>query len=933
MKKWILISMAVVSILTGFLLEPFVSDVKMDNLIDYSMDYNNNFYFLRSNKDSDYYLIKTKSNGSRIFSKVLENPSNGDYRTYKQLDTDANGYVYVLYEDREVTESTDGFTTIGGIKRETIVAYSSSGALVKNIADVDLSQEDKLPSEPYIYKIQAINNKLDIICRKGNTYEVLTADVSEDKKPEVQQTFEISRDIASDSDLISEMAVTSNGKVAFSMSNGSVFAMNSDNGFVDITPNTGKKILAADISIDESDNIFFTDTINNDYYRLDISTLGLNIIYNQNSVVDNRKNIRFKDLKNIYTSKDGQYFAKYKNADNDKYVYFGSNQGFINNISQSIFPMRILIFFTISIFIFGILYLILILTLRFKDKITVNKKIMLSLVPLYIISMLILMAEVINISIDSYDNYLRGEQEISSHIMLDNIDKTLYSVLDPVSDYLGDKYKILDRQISSGFSDAQNTGNKPSQYVTFYKMREDKLYTFAAIGYFDNNSKIDFKSGTSLAKPIEYTYTKEVSDRYYQIWNSMLSNNYERESSLYSVQDNYGQWICVLEPIRDKSGNIIGMIQTGIDRVSNRDRYYLMIITLIISSFLGISAIVFVGYSMLIKHILKPLKEINKSVVEIGEGRWNTKLNIQSKDEFLDIGRAFNIMTDRMNQYISNLVILNKEYIRFVPLELMHLLGKKQITDITLNDRNIINANIVHVIFDKEYHKVYKGISEDKYFDMINGNFDLLFKVVENNDGVIQWFDSRGMLVLFPNRSEDAVKASMQFKEVFAGQDFGKYMKVLLGKGKAIIGITGNEKRCSINVISDEIMNMDYLAKHLSETNVKHFALEPIIKSLSKDNSYNYRFIGQIKHISKNESIKLYEFIDNTSLYDKNLFISTKPLFEKAVETYIDGNIVEARKLFASVLRINEEDKLSMYYLSLCDKYINQNLKDWNGYL
>lgn len=930
MKRWSVAIFAVVSVILAIFIEPLTSDINMRNLVDYSMDMNNNFYFINSDKNTSYFLKKSDSKGNQKFSKQLLAPNNGDERIYKRLDTDTQGNVYVLFEDREKIEIPDSMPKIGKIKSEKVSVYSSNGDFLKDIASVDFTNSETLPDNPYIYKIQVINQQLTIICRKGNTYEILEATLLEDKKPETKQIFEIRPDL---SNVVSDISISSNGIAVIATRSGELLVMNNEKKFVDVTPEIENDIIATDLSVDLNNNIYFTEMMSGDFYRLNAASSKLDLIYNKDTVIDKKRDIKFKDLTYVYSSKDGQYFAKNKDFLNDKYAFFGEQEHFINDITENVFPNRILKFILISGVAFGLIFLIFKLIEKFQKKMTINAKIMVSFMPLYALAMLLLMSVVIKISITSYDDYLRGEQDISVHVILDEVDKLLFKKLDPIKDYLSNDYNIVDKQVRDGLSQAQNVGNRPSQYVLAYKMKDNKIYPFMGNGYFSNREEIEFRDGNLLARPVEYLEAQKDADLYYKIWGELSSRKTEKDSAMYTVEDNYGEWISVFKPIRDENNNLIGMLQGGIDKQENRNKFYVMTISLIVLLFIGVSVVIFILYFIIIKLTLKPLKEINRCVNAIGEGRWNTKLNIKSKDEFADIGKAFNIMTDRMNQYISNLVILNREYIKFIPMELCYLLGKKQITDIKLNDKNEIKINVLYVTFDKGYQETYREMAEEKYFTILNKNFDLLFNVVENNNGIIQWFDGLGMVALFNKSSEDAIKTSMQFKEVLADNPLGKYMKMLLSTGSAIIGVIGNEKRYSITVVSDEIMHMNYLSKTINKANINHFALEPIIKELGCSTKYNYRLIGQIKHILNNTPIRLYEFIDNTNQYEKNLYISTRSLFENAVETYISGNIPDARKLFANVLKINEEDKLAMYYLVLCDRTSGKDLKDWNGYM
>ena len=65
--------------------------------------------------------------------------------------------------------------------------------------------------------------------------------------------------------------------------------------------------------------------------------------------------------------------------------------------------------------------------------------------------------------------------------------------------------------------------------------------------------------------------------------------------------------------------------------------------------------------------------------------------------------------------------------------------------------------------------------NEDKLFDEINNAHNVIFKIVENNNGVVQSFNGLEMVVLFPENAVDALKASIQLKESNINEIIKKY--------------------------------------------------------------------------------------------------------------------------------------------------------------
>ena len=67
--------------------------------------------------------------------------------------------------------------------------------------------------------------------------------------------------------------------------------------------------------------------------------------------------------------------------------------------------------------------------------------------------------------------------------------------------------------------------------------------------------------------------------------------------------------------------------------------------------------------------------------------------------------------------------------------------------------------------------------------------------------------------------------------------------------------------------------------------------------------------------------------------------MSTKEMFEKGVKEYILNNMEMARSIFTDVLRVNENDKVAVYYLMKCEEHLGRlggasnSKKGFNGYI
>ena len=247
--------------------------------------------------------------------------------------------------------------------------------------------------------------------------------------------------------------------------------------------------------------------------------------------------------------------------------------------------------------------------------------------------------------------------------------------------------------------------------------------------------------------------------------------------------------------------------------------------------------------------------------------------------------------------------------------------------------------NIIYVTFNLSYRGSYGFESEDQLFEALNRTYSEIFKVVENNNGVVQSFDGLDAVMLFPEGAKDAFNASIQFKEVNIPKLVKKHINITLGSGDILVGVSGNKDRRGVIVVSDEIMQMFNMDTCLHAIGVNHVATRSIIENLGENHPYQYRFIGMMGNITGEGHTDVFEIIDISKKYRKDLYITTKEIFEQGVKNYISGNFEEARTMFADVLRINENDKVAVYYLMKCEKQIkrefdNTFIKDkFTGYI
>ena len=391
--------------------------------------------------------------------------------------------------------------------------------------------------------------------------------------------------------------------------------------------------------------------------------------------------------------------------------------------------------------------------------------------------------------------------------------------------------------------------------------------------------------------------------------------------------------------IKDTNGRVIGFVGNYLDSDIHRSQEFWRMFKHSLAVILIITILVFVYICLVIKWCLRPLKIIESAINTMGKGEWDTRIRVTSKDELADIAEAFNLMSEKIGRYTSNLIRLNKEYVRYVPTEIFRFMNKEKITQVNLHDHNIVDMNVVYVSFNLSCRGSYDFKDEDEVFRALNKTYKEMFKVVEKNNGVVQSFDGQDAVILFPKSANDAFKASIQFREVGIDKAVKDHMNVVLGNGDVLVGVSGNEDRRGVVVVSDEVMQLFNIDSGINKIGINHVATKAVIDKLGGNEAYNYRFIGRVGNITGEGSTDIFEIINASNKYRKDLYDSTKEMFEKAVECYLLHDFEEARRMFTDVLRVNENDKVAVHYLMKCEEQMGRmgegqnNKKGFTGYI
>ena len=259
---------------------------------------------------------------------------------------------------------------------------------------------------------------------------------------------------------------------------------------------------------------------------------------------------------------------------------------------------------------------------------------------------------------------------------------------------------------------------------------------------------------------------------------------------------------------------------------------------------------------------------------------------------------------------------ISNAYSRFVPREFLDQLGQESILNVKLGDQ--IQKEMTVMFADvRSFTTLSENMTPEESFQFVNLLLSGLGPIIRNHNGFIDKFMGDGVMALFPDSADDAVKAAIQMqKELHEfNQDRQQNSKVRIGigihTGTLMLGTVGEERRMEGTVISDVV---NVAARLESLTKIFGSGIIVSEETLNKLNTiYLHRSLGIVRVKGKRQAVSIYEILSGVDAMDE-LKMQTRELLEEALHQYQRSVLNLALDGFGKVLTINPDDPAAKAY-------------------
>ncbi len=284
-----------------------------------------------------------------------------------------------------------------------------------------------------------------------------------------------------------------------------------------------------------------------------------------------------------------------------------------------------------------------------------------------------------------------------------------------------------------------------------------------------------------------------------------------------------------------------------------------------------------------------------------------------------------------------NRLLLSSE--RFVPKPFLELLHKQSIEDINLEDGEERELTVMFTDL-RNFTTIMQKRTSKETFKIVNRYLKYVAPIIRNQRGFINQFMGDGIMALFPYQAENAIKAGIEI--LSALKEFNRQQKeqgevelemsIGINTGIAMLGMIGEEERLDPTVISD-VTNTAARIESLNKSYGSHFLIsDNTFKSLTFSKDFLLRKIDRVFLKGRDiptDLIEVIDWADHLKGITINQYIAE---YNKAFQTYSNGDFELAKKQFKSCLELLLDDQITKVMIERCERFIAEGTpKNWDG--
>ncbi len=277
---------------------------------------------------------------------------------------------------------------------------------------------------------------------------------------------------------------------------------------------------------------------------------------------------------------------------------------------------------------------------------------------------------------------------------------------------------------------------------------------------------------------------------------------------------------------------------------------------------------------------------------------------------------------------------------RFVPREFLQLLARKSLRDVRLGD-HVERQMTVFFTDIRSFTNLSESMSPRDNFKFLASFLRNVTPIIRQAGGFVDKYLGDGVLALFPGEPAQAVLAATQVQRQIARYNQGRrlagYRQVRVGiglhYGTLMLGTIGTVDQMQTTVISDAVNVASRLEGMTKTFDINVVVSGSVVAALPSDHPFKLRGLGSVTAKGKTESVEVFECYDTDPDELAELKTSLMAQWDRGMESFREGKLLSAGRVFARIAEINPADTVAAYFRdrSTLDVASQFRGKTWDG--
>ncbi len=252
---------------------------------------------------------------------------------------------------------------------------------------------------------------------------------------------------------------------------------------------------------------------------------------------------------------------------------------------------------------------------------------------------------------------------------------------------------------------------------------------------------------------------------------------------------------------------------------------------------------------------------------------------------------------------------------RFVPQGALEILGHENVVDVRLGDTT---ERELAVLFSDV--RGFTGLSERRtpaeIFALLNQCYARIGPAVRAAGGFVDKYIGDGLMALFPNGAEAAVRAAVAMQRALEEPIEGERLRIGLGVhvGPTMLGTLGEPDRFDATVISDAVNLASRIEGASKQLGTKLLVSKATCEALPNAAAFGVRELGRVQVKGREGFVEVVEILDAEDEGAARAKAETRASFAGALASFRAGAWTDACVQFARIASDCPEDTAAQLY-------------------